>query len=571
MNWLYYLLEANLYLAVFYGFYRLFLHKETFYELNRYYLLATSVLAFLLPMFQISYLNSLFHPVHDQIPVTVRYSGELIPVVNTAPVYSLEDVFITCYLLVAAFFLFRLASSLYGIFRMAASADKTHKDGIVQVHFSKSDTAFSFFNLLFINPGTDKQHLILQHEMIHIHQKHSLDVLFFEILLICNWFNPICWLIRKDIKLVHEYIADEATTKQGLVKHDYALFLINNSFGSSSNPLTSQMFNQSILKNRISMLNQKRSAGRARLRLLYVIPLTGGMLCASTLGFAKDYAFVDLYARKTPLVIPVMLQEPKQEKKKTYPIESVYDADTGNDRPVKLIVINGKVSKAQNFSSVSGYDEVKELNSSEAVAKYGKRASKGALEFTGKNAGITIKFPPPRPVKKQRVTPAPDQQAKKVTFPPPVPQKPKTAKIKFPPPIVTKDVPPPPPPVPPADVKLAPPPPPPAPPKAKVKSTAVKFEGKNTKEEVIKAVEAAEPKKVYSYSIKEAKAVNADMEGIKQVRINANKDKNATTTFSYQISEKPEKAVEKVKSDQKEVKIEYVEKEKEVIKPVKKD
>ncbi|TCD00410.1 M56 family metallopeptidase [Pedobacter psychroterrae] len=451
MSWLYYLLEANLYLAVFYGFYRLFLHRETFYQLNRYYLLGTSMLAFLLPMFQISYLDSLLHPVENQATVTIQYAGELLPVINTAPVLTAGGVLFTCYLLVATFFLFRLGTSLYGIFRMAARADKTYKDGIIRVHFSQSDTAFSFFNLLFINPGTEKQNIILQHEMIHIRQKHSFDVLFFEMLLICNWFNPLCWLMKQDIKLVHEYIADEATTNQGLVKHDYALFLIHNSFGSFPNTLTSQMFNQSILKNRISMLNKKRSAGRARLRLLYVLPLTGGMLCASTLGFTKDYALVDLYARKTTAVSSVALQEPKQqakqaatgEKKKTYPIESVYDAETGNNRPIKLIVINGKISKAQNFSSVSGFDQVKELNNSEAVAKYGKRVNKGALEFTGKNTGISIKFPPPRPVK---TTPplARKNNNKVVKFPPPLikpdvtadPKLKEEKQVKFPPPIV---------------------------------------------------------------------------------------------------------------------------------------
>lgn len=439
MNWLYYLLEANLYLAVFYGFYRLLLHRETFYQLNRYYLLGTSMLAFLLPMFQISYLDSLLHPVQSQATVTIQYAGELLPAVVTAPALTAADAVFVCYMLVAAFFLFRLCTSLYKIFRLAARADKTYRDGIIEVHFSESDTAFSFFNLLFINPATEKQHIILKHEMIHIRQKHSLDILFFEMLLICNWFNPLCWLMKQDIKLIHEYIADEATTNQGLVKHDYAMFLIHNSFGPFPNMLTSQMFNQSILKNRISMLNKKRSAGRARLRLLYVLPLTGGMLCASTLGFTKDYAIVDLYAREKPAVSSVSLQEPKQEKlqepkaekRNSFTIESRYNPQTGNNSPIKLIVINGKISKAVNFDSVNNYDQVKELNSAEAVAKYGKQASKGALEFTGKNAGISIKFPPPRAEKKLK-------KNVNVKFPPPAPPKKqyKPGEVKFPPPSI---------------------------------------------------------------------------------------------------------------------------------------
>ncbi|HKG06163.1 MAG TPA: M56 family metallopeptidase [Pedobacter sp.] len=448
MNWLYYLLESNLYLAFFYGFYRLFLHRETFYQLNRCYLLSTPVLAFLLPVFQIGYLNGLFNPVQNQSSVVVQFSGEMMPAATFAPVLTAGDTIFVCYLVVAGFFFFRLVTSLYRILQMTIRGDKTRKGGIVQVHFGQLDSAFSFFNFLFINPATDKQNIVLQHEMIHIRQKHSFDIVFFEVLLICNWFNPLCWLMKQDIKLVHEYIADEATTNQGLPKHDYAMFLIRNSFGSFQNPLTSQMFNQSILKNRIKMLNKKRTAGRARLRLLYVLPLTAGMLCASTLGFTKEYAMVDLYAKKDAAVAPIMLQESKQqakkEKKKSFSIESSFNKETGNNRPVKLIVINSKLSQAENVRAVEDYDELVQLNGTEGRAKYGKRAANGALEFAGKNTRLSITFPPPIVVKNPPSPPEPPLQSgsksAKIKFPP-TPPKAKKVNIKFPPPIVKPDVP----------------------------------------------------------------------------------------------------------------------------------
>ncbi|MES2828121.1 MAG: M56 family metallopeptidase [Bacteroidota bacterium] len=428
MNWLNYLLEANLYLVVFYAFYRLFLHRETFYQLNRYYLLITSVLAFLLPGCQIGYLYSLVNPALQSVSEGIPYSGTLVPIVAARPGLTFEDILYYCYLLVAGLLLLRLLKSFYYIIQLARKADKTHSGNVIQVHLKHSNKAFSFFNLLFINPEVEGQNIITEHETIHIRQKHSIDILFFETVLIFNWFNPICWLMRKDVKLVHEYIADEATTNRGLAKHDYAMFLIQNSFGSAPNPLMSQMFNQSILKHRISMLNKPKSAGRARLRLLYVLPITAGMLCTSTLTFSKDYTVIDLYSKKD---LPVSTfakkefrQAPKQEKKKIYPIESINDGPTGT-RPVKLIVINGKVSRANNFVSVNNYEQVKELNSAEAIAKYGKRAAKGALEFTGKNAGISITFPPPIPLRKRPGKPAvsnrPPQPKIEVThFPPPL-------------------------------------------------------------------------------------------------------------------------------------------------------
>jgi len=549
MNWLYYLLEANLYLAVFYGFYRLLLHKETFYELNRYYLITAVLLAFLLPILQIGYLNQVLDSYNSQ---NLRYVDPKLTdiTVNKTGIPDTSLLLINFYMIIAAAFLIRLGYNLYRVLLLAFRSKKQRHGKIVYIELNNTETAFSFFNLLFINPSIHEKNTILKHEMVHIRQRHSIDILFFEFVQVLSWFNPVTFLIKKDIKLLHEYIADEITTKSEVLKHDYAMFLIQNSFGNNPSQLTNQIFNQSILKRRINMLNKERSAGRTRLRLLYVLPVAGLMLCASSIAFTKEYAVIDLYGLKNQPMVSTAGKAVQQDKKYFFI----------KDNEKRLLVLNGKKLERKGIITIEGFDKMVELNGKTATEKYGTSAANGAVEFSGANTLATNKFPPPivKPDVPEKVA-----SAKVIKFPPPIvkpdapeaPKKPVSAKkIKFPPPIVTKDV---------------PPPPPPAPPKPK--STAVKFEGKNTKEEVIKAVEAAEPEKVYIYSIKEAKAVNADMEGIKQVRINANKDKNATTTFSYQISEKPEKAVEKVKSDLKEVKIEYVEKEKEVLKPVKKD
>lgn len=292
------------------------------------------------------------------------------------------------------------------------------------------------------------------------------------------------------------------------------------------------------------MLNKKRSAGRARLRLLYVLPVTGIMLCASSLAFTKEYALLDLYALKNQsLASPV--REASQQEKKYFFIK---------DSEKRLLVLNGKKLSRKGIITIEGFDKMVELNEKTATEKYGSSGANGAVEFAGKNTLATNKFPPPI-VKLD--APKKDAPAKVIKFPPPTmkPKKHASAKIvKFPPPIVTKDVPPPPPPAPPTDEKLAPPPPPPVPPKSEDNARIVQ------KEQI-----------TYSYSVDEVKAVNAKTDQIKQVRINENKDKKSSTTFSYQISVKPEKAVEKVKSDVKEIRVDYAEKDKETAKPAKKD
>lgn len=290
MNWLYYLLEANLYLSLFYGCYHLLFHKETFYTLNRYFLIGSTFLAFALPLLQIGYLNSFFqHQEYNSLSTMVarpaaKGNNDLI-----------ELGISSLYILVAVFFSVKL---LRGLFQVIALSRKTkrHQDGqVVHIELEQGKPAFSFFNLLFIPADVAGKETILKHEMVHIRQKHSLDILFFEIVQILNWFNPVSYLIKKDIKLLHEYIADELTTNEEIQKHDYALFLIRNSFGAETQQLSNQIFNPSILKQRINMLNKEKSTGRARLKLLLAVPLIGGMLCSSTLAFTKDYGLVDFY------------------------------------------------------------------------------------------------------------------------------------------------------------------------------------------------------------------------------------------------------------------------------------
>ncbi|GGI24773.1 M56 family metallopeptidase [Pedobacter mendelii] len=305
MNWLYYLLESNLYLILFYGFYRLLLHKETFYAVNRYYLIASTLIAFLIPFLQLGFLSKdiivIEEPVYQQIQVEK-------PLLNT------ENILLLLYSLVALIFISKIVWGFRNISKLLKKPNKTVQNGITIIELTNTKTAFSFFNMLFIDPELPQKNTILKHEMAHINQKHSFDVLFFEIVRSLSWFNPIAHLIKSDVKLLHEYLADEETTKKGIEKYEYAIFLIQNSCGDQTVQLTNQFFNSSILKRRINMLNQKKSAKWARLRLLLVLPVVGGMLCTSTMAFTKNYGVVDLYPKKLT-ELSIQLQDTVKKSK----------------------------------------------------------------------------------------------------------------------------------------------------------------------------------------------------------------------------------------------------------------
>ena len=442
MEWMYYLLEANLYLLLFYGFYKLFLQHETFYNSNRYFLLFSSLTAFVLPVLQLGFLKPA-PIVNDALfPPPVLYTVDELASMTTNPVVeptNYTDYLYPIYLLVAFVFATKLIFSLVKIISLWAKADKKSTGKITIIELDAQKTAFSFFNLLFIHPHLAERETVFKHELVHIKQKHSLDILFFEILQIICWFNPIIYFIKKDIKLLHEYIADDLSTNQGMQKHEYAMFLIENSFGVMPTPLTNQIFNQSILKRRINMLNKKRTANWARLRLLLALPLTGGMLCISTMAFTKSYGYVDLLPEKSNAAMAVEQEVPQQEQSQVkfpppiiredktsfYPIRSLDKKGNVNSVDLRTIVINGnKVEDMEMFFGVTNATNVVDIDAASAIKKYGKNAKYGAVEITGSNLKYvkSLADGPPPPIMEQ------------VKFPPPV-VKPNQKKLKDPPPI----------------------------------------------------------------------------------------------------------------------------------------
>jgi len=174
-----------------------------------------------------------------------------------------------------------------------------------------TNVAFSFFNYLFLGDNAPATDTIITHELVHIRQKHSADVIFLELLKIINWFNPCIYLLQNSLKTIHEYIADQHTVSHQTDTHTYATFLVNTAHGVGGSPITHSFFNYNLLKKRIIMLNQKPSGKSARLKYLITAPICAALLCMSTLAFTKDYNWIDLDpAKAVAMVIKPLLQFP---------------------------------------------------------------------------------------------------------------------------------------------------------------------------------------------------------------------------------------------------------------------
>lgn len=291
MTLFYYLLEANTYLICFYAFYKLALQSETFNLFNRYYLIGTSIMSFIMPLILIS---GLHRPVN-----TENTTPALVETVRNT---EIADIVLNIYLLIAVCLFILLLFRLYRIFSLITKGNIRSEKGIKIVAISDKNSSFSFMKYLFIHPLAEQAETIIRHEQVHIRQWHSADILFFELLQITNWFNPFIRFIYKDIKALHEFIADEETSVYENNAGDYAMFLIRHSYGALQTDLANTMFNQSLLKRRIMKLNQKKSSSRAQLKYIMALLLLPVMLCITSISFAKSYGIIDLMPGERVLI-----------------------------------------------------------------------------------------------------------------------------------------------------------------------------------------------------------------------------------------------------------------------------
>ncbi|MES2268892.1 MAG: M56 family metallopeptidase [Bacteroidota bacterium] len=303
MSWLHYLIEANIYLGVFYLCYCLLLNGDTHYMLGRVYLIFSCIIAFVLPFTQLGILK----PVIPEIAIAEPVTQVTVLPVHTqklaAPVYqfTFDDAMLYLYIAGVTVAVFILMFRLGKLYILTRKNQALNTDSYKLVKLNGENTAFSFFNYLFIGNNVPRPETIIAHELVHIRQKHSADIIFLELVKVFNWFNPFIYLIQRSLKTIHEYIADEQTAAREQDALAYSSFLLNNAYGIQGNSIAHSFFNYNLLKKRIIMLNKNRSGKLARLKYLAALPLCAGMLCTSTLVFSKDYGLIDLAPQKAVL------------------------------------------------------------------------------------------------------------------------------------------------------------------------------------------------------------------------------------------------------------------------------
>jgi TonB family protein len=267
MNLAHYILQANIYLIVFYGFYRLLLDRETYFMLNRVYLISAACFSLLIPFIRLDWFSA--QPLTQNVSVNVSQLYMVAGIGdNTGQTLTWGNSIALVYVIGVCLFLARFIIQLLSIKKLIRSVPK--------------GTAFSFFNKLFIDHQLPQQDIISKHEQIHMRQLHSVDVIFFELIGVFTWFNPVIYLFKQSIKNIHEYLADEEAAKFQGSKEQYSLLLLSSAFGVNPSTLTNSFFNKSMIKKRITMLNKQKSRRTAIMKYGLFLPLFGLTLILSS-------------------------------------------------------------------------------------------------------------------------------------------------------------------------------------------------------------------------------------------------------------------------------------------------
>ena len=303
--------------AVMSAYYLLFLRDKTFHHYNRFYLLGTMVLSLLLPLLKVEYF-------------TIETDSRILLLLNQFNQSSAQEVgnsfnfwnFGALILGIVSFFLLaKLTLGLVKIHQLKKEFPKESIKGITFYNTNLHDAPFSFFRNLFwkksilINSDLGKQ--ILKHEMVHIEQKHSFDKLFVQIIQSLFWFNPIFYFIKKEITLIHEYLADKKAVKNADTRA-FAQMLLASNFSGNVLPATSP-FLSSNLKKRLKMLTQKNTKYSYARRIL-ALPILFGV------SFALLVNAKNIEIKKQNKAIEIAVQELKKDTVKEKDVQKLLEA-----------------------------------------------------------------------------------------------------------------------------------------------------------------------------------------------------------------------------------------------------
>ena len=440
----YYLLKMFVCSGLLFCYYQLSLRNKLFHQWNRFYLLAAVVLSLVIPCIQLNIWSAENESSSNIKFLRVVYSADnyVAGVTASRTVFSTDQWLFILYGLFSAAVLVIFILALIKIYVIIRSNSVMTIDDIKFVNTEEKNAPFSFLNYVFWNRQIDLKSSsgehIFQHELVHVREKHSWDTLFLQLILAAFWCNPFFWLIKKELRMIHEFIADKKSVGQSDA-HAFATMILHTIYPQHYTHLTNQFFHQSI-KRRLAMLTKSNNPKLSYFSRVLALPLVAVLVLAFTIkqknNTAKDVSTVniplviDTVAVKQPTAfrayrdksiqwvyndsvgkkIPwkaaekmgfVVKEEEFQknfnggakqyiESKLKLPASQLFADTAVDDNP--LIVMDGKELGKKNsinlnhIISVDKVESIDILKGQSAIAKYGEKGKDGVIEIRTKNA-----------------------------------------------------------------------------------------------------------------------------------------------------------------------------------------
>lgn len=318
-GFLIYILKSTLLLAVFDAFFLLVMRRSGWFRFNRITLLAGSAACLLLPLIPFRVNRATLYSTWLE-PVVVAAGDPAEPAVAATASgmsFSWQAFVLALYLLGALVALVFYLRSYGLMFRLLRRTPSERRDGYTLHLIAQETPSFSWMRHIVINRDDYARYpAILTHERAHVRCGHSVDLLLASLLTVLQWFNPLVWICRSELKLLHEYEADDFVLKQGIDATQYQLLLVKKAVGEKRF-LLANGFNHAQLKNRITMMQTTTKAVWKKLFLLLLLPLLAGttLLLAERVTPAADV----IPLAEEPVVAPSeVLPEPPPEEPVKY-------------------------------------------------------------------------------------------------------------------------------------------------------------------------------------------------------------------------------------------------------------
>ena len=276
MDAIVYSLKVSVFLIAFYLMFKSLMSRETLHRANRYLILGSIGLSFVLPLWHITLNAEPGHAVTAaELSQSVVWLEEVIVGGGASHSFDWRVLAVVAFYAGIGVCLLRMIISIIGVLRVISHGERqTLPDGTVLVITDDEQAPFSWVKYIIINRKDHDENLqeILTHEQAHIRCRHSIDVLVCDVFCCLQWFNPAMWLLRRELCAVHEYEADKAVLDSGINAKQYQILLIKKAAGGKWYSIANS-FNHSKLKYRITMMSRKKSSGWTMVKALYVLPI----------------------------------------------------------------------------------------------------------------------------------------------------------------------------------------------------------------------------------------------------------------------------------------------------------